>query len=182
MIELILGGARSGKSRLALQRAQDTGCKLYYLATGTADDQEMEDRIAMHKAERGDEWALLEEPVDLATALLAVDKNANCILVDCVTLWISNCLHSGQWDEQRKALVELLPTLRSHIIFVSNETGMGIVPLGKITRQFVDASGFFNQELGRLCNKVTLVAAGFPIELKSNIGDSSEGGYSKHNE
>lgn len=169
MIELILGGARSGKSRLALKTARDSGRALHYLATATAGDREMEARIAAHKAERGQDWSLVEEPVNLAAALSSLNQETNCVLVDCVTLWVSNCLHLKRWDEQREELIELLPSLISHIIFVSNETGMGIVPLGELTRQFVDASGFFNQELGRKCEKVTLVAAGFPIELKNEV-------------
>jgi adenosylcobinamide kinase/adenosylcobinamide-phosphate guanylyltransferase len=104
--------------------------------------------------------------------LLSLNQEKNCVLVDCVTLWISNCLHQEKWKEQREALLEILPSLKLHIIFVSNETGMGIVPLGELTRQFVDASGFFNQELGRICQIVTFVAAGLPIELKKQKSPS----------
>jgi|TARA_B110000240_G_scaffold194298_2_gene241688 adenosylcobinamide kinase/adenosylcobinamide-phosphate guanylyltransferase len=172
MIELILGGARSGKSRLALQKARDSGLALHYLATATTEDQEMEARISAHKAERDQDWSLVEEPVNLAAALLSLNQEKNCVLVDCVTLWISNCLHQEKWKEQREALLEILPSLKLHIIFVSNETGMGIVPLGELTRQFVDASGFFNQELGRICQIVTFVAAGLPIELKKQKSPS----------
>lgn len=167
-LQLILGGARSGKSRLALQVAESTGLQHTFLATATAEDGEMCARIENHQAERGSEWKLLEEPLNLAAALASLNHKDCCVLVDCTTLWISNCLQAGNWETQRDALFELLPKLSCKVIFVSNETGLGIVPLGELTRQFVDASGFFNQRLAAVCDAVTMVVAGIPVQLKAN--------------
>lgn len=164
--ELILGGARSGKSRLAEQRARESGLELLYLATATAGDGEMSERIRHHQSRRGDDWALLEEPLALADALLEHHRPDRCILVDCLTLWLSNCLHSECWPLQRNALLEALPQLQGRIIFVSNETGLGVVPIGELTRQFVDESGFLHQRLAELCPRVTLTVAGLPLTLK----------------
>ena len=150
--ELILGGARSGKSRLAEQRAEESGFELLYLATATAGDAEMSERIRHHQERRSSSecsrvWGLLEEPLALADVLSKNAKADRCILVDCVTLWISNCLHQNCWEQQKEALLTVLEEIPGHIIFVSNETGMGVIPMGELSRQFVDESGFFHQQL-----------------------------------
>ncbi|MCB1703748.1 MAG: bifunctional adenosylcobinamide kinase/adenosylcobinamide-phosphate guanylyltransferase [Halioglobus sp.] len=165
--ELILGGARSGKSALAEQRAQDSGLECVYVATATAGDGEMRARIAHHRQRRDSSWALVEEPVSLADALLQQQGSERCILVDCLTLWLSNCLHQQCWPRERARLLEVLPTLSGHIILVSNETGLGVVPMGELSRQFVDEAGFLHQRLAALCQQVTLTVAGLPLSLKS---------------
>ncbi|PCJ90190.1 MAG: bifunctional adenosylcobinamide kinase/adenosylcobinamide-phosphate guanylyltransferase [Porticoccaceae bacterium] len=165
--ELILGGVRSGKSLLAEQRAEATGLDLLYLATATAGDAEMSERIRHHQARRQEKWALLEEPTELAKALSQYARVDRCILVDCLTLWLSNCLHENCWELQSDALLTGLPNLQGQIIFVSNETGMGVVPMGELSRQFVDKSGFFHQQLASLCDQVTLTVAGLPLSLKT---------------
>jgi len=165
--ELILGGARSGKSRLAEQRALASGLQPVYLATASAGDAEMAGRIDHHRQRRAGEWLVVEEPLALANALLQHQHDERCLVVDCLTLWLSNCLHEGCWDEQRTALLQALPELRGRIVLVSNETGLGVVPMGELTRSFVDESGFLHQELARRCHRVTLAVAGLPLDLKT---------------
>lgn len=165
-LELILGGARSGKSRLAEQRARESDKKLFYLATGAAGDAEMAARIRHHQARRGAEWQLVEAPLRLADELRAHQGDDRCLLVDCLTLWLSNCLHRECWDAEREALLATLPTLQGRIILVSNEVGSGIVPLGQLSRRFADESGFLHQQIAQLCSRVSLVVAGLPLELK----------------
>jgi adenosylcobinamide kinase/adenosylcobinamide-phosphate guanylyltransferase len=139
---------------------------LVYLATATAGDGEMRERIRHHQARRQQKWALLEETTARAGVLPRHAQEGRCILVDCLTLWISNCLHQNCWAQQRDALLAVLATLPGHIIFVSNETGMGVVPMGELSRKFVDESGFFHQQLAAICDQVTLVVAGLPMNLK----------------
>lgn len=169
MKELILGGARSGKSRFAENRALASGKTPVYLATGWADDEEMSQRIALHQAQRGQEWLLAEEPVHLAQALLAMDGADRAIVVDCLTLWLSNCLHMSDWPQAKARLLQVLPMLKADVYLVSNEVGSGIVPLGELPRQFVDESGWLHQELAELCERVTLVVAGLPLTLKVTL-------------
>jgi adenosylcobinamide kinase/adenosylcobinamide-phosphate guanylyltransferase len=165
--ELILGGARSGKSSLAEQRATDSGLELLYVATATADDSEMSERIRHHQLRRKGQWTLVEEPVALADTLQRYQHSERCIVVDCLTLWLSNCLHQQCWERERTLLIEVLPSLAGRIVLVSNETGLGVVPMGELSRQFVDEAGFLHQRLAELCQKVTLTVAGLPLALKS---------------
>ena len=165
--ELILGGARSGKSTLAEQRAQCSGLELVYIATATAEDGEMAKRIQHHQERRSDDWKLLEAPLELADTLRREQGPERCLVVDCLTLWLSNCLHKNCWDQQKTALFSALPELSGHIIMVSNETGLGVVPMGELSRQFVDEAGFLHQRLAALCQQVTLSVAGLPMSLKS---------------
>ena len=167
MKELILGGARSGKSALALQRADTSGKEVVFIATATAGDSEMAARIARHQAERPSHWGLLEEPIALADALLQHAAPQRCLLVDCLTLWLSNLIDDHSlFAEQKKSLIDALPNLPGHLIMVSNEVGLGITPLGEISRRFVDESGRLHQELAALSDEVTFIAAGLPITLK----------------
>lgn len=180
MIELILGGARSGKSALAEQRAealQSLQFSVIYLATAQARDAEMTERIAHHQARRPSDWTLVEEPVHLAQTLIRHAAPNRCLLVDCLTLWLSNLLFAGGDDVRGQvmadgtaALLRALPTLPGHVILVSNEVGLGIIPLGEITRQFVDEAGRLNQRVAAIAHRVTFVAAGLPLELKSPAG------------
>ena len=170
MHELILGGARSGKSRLAESRAQDSGLELLYLATATAGDGEMSQRIAHHRERRSEQWGLLEEPFALADTLAREARAERCILVDCLTLWLSNCLGADCWESERDRLFEILPRLPGYLLFVSNETGLGVVPMGELSRRFVDESGFLHQRLAAHCERVTMTVAGLPLELKPGAG------------
>jgi adenosylcobinamide kinase/adenosylcobinamide-phosphate guanylyltransferase len=169
MLQLILGGARSGKSRLAEQTAKETGLSVIYIATAQALDAEMQQRIAHHQQQRPDHWQVLEEPIYLADRLLQCDQANQLILVDCLTLWLTNLLlaeDAGMQQQQMQKLFEVLPQLQSQIILVSNETGLGVVPMGEISRRFVDEAGRLHQTLGQLANKVMFCVAGFPMILK----------------
>lgn len=166
-VQLILGGARSGKSGLAENRARESGHSLVYIATGTAGDGEMAARIQHHQARRGPEWQLIETPLLLADCLAIESAKGRCVVVDCLTLWISNCLHKGCWPEERGKLLKCITHIKGQVILVSNEVGSGVVPLGELSREFVDASGFLHQQLAQVCETVTLVVAGLPLELKN---------------
>lgn len=175
-MQLILGGARSGKSCIAEERAiawarDVSGRKLVYIATAAAGDGEMAARIQHHRARRGSEWQVVECAERLTEALARHLAPDTCVLVDCLTLWISNCLHTGCWQEQRENLLAFTGAWAQQqnggeLIFVSNEVGSGIVPLGELSRTFVDASGQLHQALARHCAQVTLVVAGLPLPLK----------------
>lgn len=182
MKELILGGARSGKSLLAEKRAAESGLRVIYLATAEARDGEMAHRIAHHRARRPAEWGCSEERLRLAAKLHELAAPDTCILVDCLTLWLSNLLFAGQaaaqaeageavacplFDDETAALVDCLPQLPGHIILVSNEVGWGVVPMHPVSRLFTDEQGRLNQRVAAVCNQVTLVAAGLPLTLKS---------------
>lgn len=169
MIELILGGARSGKSRLAEQAAATSGKEVIYVATSQPLDAAMVERIARHREQRPRHWDLVEEPVALAEALLNAARADRCVLVDCLTLWLTNLLlHDDpqRMAAERTALVEVLPLLPGHIIMVSNETGLGVVPLGELTRRYVDEAGLLHQTLAGLSDRVTFCVAGLPWVLK----------------
>lgn len=181
MKELILGGARSGKSLLAEKRAAESGLKVVYLATAEARDGEMSRRIAHHRERRPPEWGCAEETLHLATRLSELAAPDTCILVDCLTLWLSNLLFAGKAATQAEAgeaidcplfsgetsqLIECLPALPGRIILVSNEVGWGIVPMHPVSRLFADEQGRLNQRVAAVCNHVTLVAAGLPLLLK----------------
>lgn len=170
MLTLILGGARSGKSRLALQRADATGKPVCFIATAQAHDAEMADRIARHRAERPAHWLTVEAPLDLAGAISSAP--AGVVVVDCLTLWLTNWLcqpEPNDFSSARAALLAALEARRADdIILVSNETGLGIIPLGALTRRFVDEAGWLNQDIARLADDVIFVAAGLPLTLKGN--------------
>jgi adenosylcobinamide kinase/adenosylcobinamide-phosphate guanylyltransferase len=175
MIELILGGARSGKSRLAERRALASGLAVSCIVTGEARDAEMAQRIAHHQARRPAGWSVIEEPLQLAAALRRAAAAERCLLVDCLTLWLSNLLFvdadGSRLAAETAALLETLPTLPGRILLVSNEVGLGIVPLGEETRRFVDEAGRLHQQLAALADRVTFVAAGLPLALKGPPGD-----------
>lgn len=166
MKTLILGGARSGKSRFAETLARASERQVVYLATGWAGDTEMATRIAHHQQQRPAEWHTIEEPVYLAEALAPFNDQQYVVLVDCLTLWLSNCLEKNVFAQQQDRLLDSVRAFRGDLILVSNEVGSGIVPLGQLTRDFVDHSGRLHQQLAALCNKVTLVVAGLPLHLK----------------
>ncbi|GAM30810.1 adenosylcobinamidekinase/adenosylcobinamide-phosphate guanylyltransferase [Acinetobacter calcoaceticus] len=164
-----MGGARSGKSRLAEQTAIATQLAVTYVATAQALDPEMQNRIAHHQNQRPAHWSLVEEPLFLAKTLQKIDRPNQIILVDCLTLWLTNLLLLNDQNVQEfecEQLIDVLPKLQSEIILVSNETGLGVVPLGEISRRFVDEAGRLHQALGQIADKVVFCVAGFPMILK----------------
>lgn len=172
MKELILGGARSGKSHYAELCATESTLEVIYVATAQALDKEMQVRIHHHQKQRPSHWRLIEEPLDLISVLQNNANENTCILVDCLTLWLSNqlCseLHKPNIEKNVNLLAELVPTLAGQIIFVSNEVSMGIVPLGEVSRHFVDEAGRLHQKLAAVCDRVTLMVAGIPSQIKGN--------------
>ena len=168
MNELILGGARSGKSAQAEARASATGAEVVYVATATADDSEMAERIACHQRQRPEEWALVEEPLQLGEAIRREAAPERCLLVDCLSLWLVSALGQGEsvFARERADLLAALAEVDGRVILVSNEIGWGVVPLGEETRQYVDELGRLNQAVAAACNRVLLVAAGLPLTLK----------------
>ncbi len=167
MIQLILGGARSGKSALAEQLALQSRKKVIYIATATAGDEEMQQRISHHQQRRPDNWETIESPLDLCQILKEQARDNTCLLIDCLTLWISNqlCAEIEPETESQK-LASILPSLPGEFIFVSNEVGMGIIPMGQLSRRFVDESGRLHQQLARICDRVIFTAAGLPLVMK----------------
>jgi adenosylcobinamide kinase / adenosylcobinamide-phosphate guanylyltransferase len=169
MKELILGGVRSGKSRLAEQHARDSGLQVVYIATARATgDAELEVRIRQHRLRRPTAWTTVEEPLALGQALRAHASAKRCLLVECLTLWLTNllCSAADSLERESASLLESLPVLAGDVILVSNETGLGVVPLGALSRHFVDASGELHQSLAAICDRVTLIVAGLPLRLK----------------
>jgi adenosylcobinamide kinase/adenosylcobinamide-phosphate guanylyltransferase len=171
MKELILGGARSGKSALAERLARESSMAVTYIATATAGDGEMSARIAHHRARRPAEWRVVEEPLRLAEVIKAHAAPDRCLIVDCLTLWLNNLLaaeNESLLRDECADLLESLPTLPGRILLVSNEVGMGIVPLGELSRRFCDEAGRLHQYLAQICERVVFVAAGLPLVLKGN--------------
>jgi adenosylcobinamide kinase/adenosylcobinamide-phosphate guanylyltransferase len=164
---LVLGGARSGKSAYA-QRLAEAHCpERLYLATAAAGDEEMAVRIARHRADRGQNWTTLEEPIEISAALLTHAQPGRVVVVDCLTLWLSNLMLAGRdLGPPLAALVDAVKRLNGPAILVSNEVGMGIVPDNKLGREFRDWQGRANREIGAACDVVMFVAAGFPVQLK----------------
>lgn len=180
MRTLVLGGARSGKSAFAEQLAQSSGKEVIYLATAQARDGEMAARIAHHRAQRPASWPTVEEPLQLGAALRAHAAPGRLLLVDCLTLWLSNLMFcSGeaypevgaielpvQFHHERTQFLTVLGEIDCDVVLVSNEVGMGIVPYGAISRAFLDEAGRLNQAVAALCERAVFIAAGLPLYLK----------------
>jgi len=167
MRELILGGARSGKSALAVRLARSSGLAVTFVATATAGDAEMAERIARHRAARPQTWRVVEEPIALAAALRAECVADRIVIADCLTLWLSNLmLAAAPLESERAALLDALPALPGQVLLVANEVGLGIVPENALARRFRDEQGTLNQAVASLCQRVILVAAGIPLVLK----------------
>ncbi|WP_313519883.1 bifunctional adenosylcobinamide kinase/adenosylcobinamide-phosphate guanylyltransferase [Pseudomonas sp.] len=169
MPELILGGARSGKSRLAERLAAESGLEVVYVATSEALDGEMSSRIRAHRDRRPAQWGLVEEPLRLARVLREQAGDGRCLLVDCLTLWLTNLLMLDDPQRlfaERDALLDVLAELPGRIIFVSNETGLGVVPMGELSRRYVDEAGWLHQALAERCERVVFTVAGLPMILK----------------
>lgn len=167
-LTLVLGGARSGKSGLAERLIMGTDRPRRYIATAEAWDDEMRDRIARHRADRGAEWITVEAPLDLAAALAAADR-AEAVLIDCATLWLTNhLLADHDLDAEGTALLAALVTCPAPVVVVSNEVGWGIVPENALARQFRDAQGRLNQRMAQQADLVIGVMAGLPMLLKGD--------------
>ncbi|MFQ3172086.1 MAG: adenosylcobinamide kinase/adenosylcobinamide-phosphate guanylyltransferase [Oleispira sp.] len=182
-VHLVLGGARSGKSRFAEQEAIESEKNVVYVATATVYDDEMQQRIDRHIDDRPDHWLTVEEPLLLAKVLRQYAREDTCLLVDCLTLWLTNVLMIDQelakstvqgarqldvrsLADYKKELLETLTGLPGQVILVSNEVGQGIVPMGALSRRFVDEAGWLHQDIARMAHNVTLVVAGLPMVLK----------------
>ncbi len=165
---LVLGGARSGKSAYAQRIAEASGRALVYCATAVDyGDPEMRARIARHRAERDTRWTSIEAPLDLVGTLRATAAPDRTVLVDCLTLWLSNLvLGAADVEVETTLLAQLLPALPGPVILVSNEVGQSIVPDNALARTFRDAQGRLNQRMAAACDAVVLVAAGLPVLLK----------------
>lgn len=169
MQSLILGGARSGKSRYAELLAQNQVHEVYYIATAQAHDYEMQQRIQHHRDSRPTHWTTIEEPLALANTLQHYAQPARVLLVDCLTLWLTNllCLEDAQrFQQETDQLLNCLPSLPGRIILVSNEVGLGVVPMGELTRQYVDNAGRLHQQLAAQMDQVIFMVAGLPHTLK----------------
>lgn len=167
LITFILGGARSGKSSRAQSLAEAAGRKRCYLATAQAFDGEMKQRIAAHRAQRGDNWSTLEAPLDLADAIADAGRSSDVVLIDCLTLWLSNLMHHERnIGEETDRLVAALKACPVPVIIVSNEVGLSIVPENRLARAFRDTQGRLNQDIAAVADIVELVAAGLPLKLK----------------
>lgn len=178
---LIFGGARSGKSAFAERLATNTGKEVIYIATARAGDGEMATRIAQHRAQRPAVWRTVEQPLLLGEALRACCAPDRLVLVDCLTLWLSNLMFSSPdavypdvgdialpalFHAERADFLAALEQARGDVVLVSNEVGMGIVPYGAISRAFTDEAGRLNQAVAAVCDRAVLVAAGLPLVLK----------------
>ena len=191
-IHLILGGARSGKSSFAEKQAKqnedNNQAHVYYLATAQSLDSEMSARIKQHQQQRPDHWALIESPIELAHAIEQLvlkhqreHKKPITVLVDCLTLWLSNCLCSSEkncWPQEKQSLLKLLADYEQmsevNLLLVSNEVGHGIVPMGELSREFVDQAGWLHQEIAAIATQVDFIMAGIALSLKSTQLKSKE--------
>jgi adenosylcobinamide kinase/adenosylcobinamide-phosphate guanylyltransferase len=169
LLVLVGGGARSGKSRCALARAVALGGRRLFLATAEGGDEEMRARIARHRAERGDAFDTVEEPLALAETI-AADRAHDVVLVDCLTLWLSNLLGSGLGvgavEERVGALCRVLAARRAHVVLVSNEVGMGLVPETPLGRDFRDLAGFAHQRLAAIADEVYVAVMGVVLRAR----------------
>lgn len=171
MIQFFLGGARSGKSRLAEQAAAASNLDVVYIATAQGLDGEMQQRIARHQNDRPKHWLTVEEPLNLAAVIQAYASDKHCLLIDCLTLWLSNQLlqqveKPHNYQQQKAELLAVLANCPGQVIIVSNEVGQGVVPLGALSRQYVDEAGWLHQEIAKLAEQVRFVCAGLAMNLK----------------
>jgi len=168
-IVFILGGAKSGKTGFALKKASLLSGKKAYIATAQPLDTEMAERIERHRAERGASWDTYEEPLKISSIIQEIDGRYSAIVIDCLTLWISNLIHaSSKIPSESEALVSVLKGIRgqSEIYIISNEVGWGIVPANELAREFRDHAGAINQHMAEAADEVYLVTAGIPLKIK----------------
>lgn len=173
MKTLVLGGARSGKSQYAESLAIQSGKPVTYLATAKVYDPEFALRVKHHQQRRPVEWQLIEEPFFLAQTLLTYDRPDTFLLVDCLTLYLAQWLcpecdppKSSDWLDEKAQLLKVLPSLQADVALVSNEVGLGIVPMGELNRRYQDEAGWLNQSVAKLCDRAVFMAAGLPLVLK----------------
>ena len=174
---LLLGGVRSGKSAWAQRLARRSGKAVRFIATATADDDEMAERIKRHQAERPDDWTLIEEPDDLVGAIESASGSGDCLLIDCLSLWLSNRIEKVDADDLNAAGAELAEAVADYdgpLILVSNEVGLGGVAMNRLARRYADALGRLNQQLAARCERVAVTMAGKLLPLKGGFpaGDS----------
>jgi len=166
-ITFVLGGARSGKSAYAEKLVEASQLQPVYLATGRAFDGEMENRISIHRDRRGSQWQTVEEPLNLADVLKQHTGSDRFVLVDCLTLWVTNLMMAEHNIATETAkLIEALGQLTGPVVFVSNEVGLGIVPENRMAREFRDHAGFLHQAVASVADEVYFLAAGLPIKMK----------------
>ncbi len=179
---VLLGGARSGKSAYAEALATASGQEVVYLATARASDAEMRARVDHHRQRRPAHWHTVEEPQALGAALREWSAPGRLVLVDCLTLWLSNLMFDDaadypevgkltlppRFEQQRSAFLQALAEVKGDVILVSNEVGMGIVPLGAVSRRFADEAGRLNQAVARQCEQAVMLVAGLPLTLKGS--------------
>ncbi|WP_421856237.1 bifunctional adenosylcobinamide kinase/adenosylcobinamide-phosphate guanylyltransferase [Marinomonas sp.] len=169
MKHLVLGGVRSGKSAFAQEQVAASGKPVCYVATSQVWD-DMADRIRQHKDNRPSEWQLIEEPLALASVLNSLNSPYQAVIVECFTLWITNllCLEDEtRLQEEKQALLKAVEAFEGDLVLVSSEVGLGIMPMNALARRFGDEAGAMNQALAKLTDRVTFVAAGLPLPLKS---------------
>jgi adenosylcobinamide kinase/adenosylcobinamide-phosphate guanylyltransferase len=163
----VIGGARSGKSRYAQQRMEALPGKLAYIATGQALDSEMAERIARHRADRGERWHTFEAPLDPGAAMAEAARSCDAILIDCLTLWLSNLMGAGRaLDPAFAQLTQAMARCDRPLMLIANEVGLGIVPDNALARRFRDEAGRLNQRIAQAADEVVFVAAGLPLQLK----------------
>jgi adenosylcobinamide kinase/adenosylcobinamide-phosphate guanylyltransferase len=166
-IIFITGGARSGKSSLALEKAAKHEGQKAYVATAQALDSEMKERIDRHRKERGSDWDTFEEPNDVAQALVPLGRVYDVIIIDCLTIWLSNIMFSeGEVDGEIEGLMDALKKLKTNVFLVSNEVGMGIVPDNETARIFRDMAGTLNQKVADMADEAYLVVSGISMKIK----------------
>jgi adenosylcobinamide kinase/adenosylcobinamide-phosphate guanylyltransferase len=181
LITLVLGGARSGKSRFALELANNlifpkegvrggdaiSTTRKAYIATAQPLDDEMKDRIEKHKKERSGEWTTLEEPLNISTLISDINRSYDIILLDCLTLWLSNLLlNNKDVETEIGSFISSLSNMHCSLLIVSNEVGLGIVPDNALSRRFRDLAGYLNQKMAAIADEVYLVTAGIPLRIK----------------
>ena len=167
MNHLVLGGARSGKSRYAEKLAADHNLPVTYVATAQIYDQEMQARVDQHQLDRPSHWTTVEVPIDLGYAVRQFRQPGHVLLVDCLTLWMMNVLDEDQLTGSVNNLLQALEETQGPIAMVSNEITMGVVPMGELSRRFVDELGRLHQSIASQADQVTLMVAGLPMPVKS---------------
>lgn len=171
-LTLVLGGARSGKSAYAERRSADTGHTVVYVATAEIRDPSIEKRVALHQQSRPAHWRTVESPLKLTETLAELSDAGVTVLVDCLTMWVTNLLcaeDKTQLVREIEALLTLLPALESDVIFVSNEVGLGVIPMGALTRDYVDTAGKLHQDIAAIADHVVMVVAGIPMAFKGKV-------------
>jgi len=172
MKHLVLGGVRSGKSAFAQQQVAQSGDPVCYIATSQIRDEEMAARVLAHQQNRPNDWRLIEEPIALASSLASLSKSGQAVIVECITLWLTNllCLEDeGRFEHETTAFLGAVAAFQGELVIVSSEVGLGIMPMNAMARRFADEAGVLNQKLAKLTDQVTLVAAGLAMPLKSSL-------------